>query len=265
MNPESRIQNPEFRIRQVLRFAIRNSYFVILLGCGSAPSRGETDGIRRRADEAFLRGDFGQAARLYEQVAASTPADRAWALAQAGKSRNGAAEWDAAVQAFTDALAAGPAPELRLQCLYFRSIAQAARLKFREALDDLAAVEAAPARGQAVREDDLIYRLGVTRMRAGDWAAGRRDLERLPSGSPLAGDASDRLALRAVCIQIARVPGEEDAQEAAGEARSKGIVTEIVKGPRDCLVVTGRFRNAADAQVELSRVRTIYRDAFILP
>jgi hypothetical protein len=116
-----------------------------------------------------------------------------------------------------------------------------------------------------VREDEFVYRLGVTKMRGGEWSAGRRDLERLPPDSPLAADAAGRLALRAVCIQIGRAPDEDDAKELAGEARSKGVVTEIIQGRSGFLVVTGRFRSAVDAQPELARVRAIYRDAFILP
>lgn len=244
--------------------------FLLLPGCGGNPARPEGDDLRRRADEAFLKGDFSQAAHHYERLATASPALRAWALVHAGLSRNGAADWDRAARSFGDALAASPAADLRLQALYYRSIAHAAKLRFREALEDLAAVEAAgaAARGAALAEDEFLYRIGVTRLRSGDWNAGRRDLERLVAGFPdsrWTDEASDRIALRATCIQIGRAGDAEDAKRIADEARAKGVVTETLKGPRDFLVVAGKFRTAADAQADLARIRAVYPDAFLIP
>jgi tetratricopeptide (TPR) repeat protein len=243
---------------------------MLAAGCGSNPPAENPQKLRADAETAFLSGEYAQAAAAYERLAKADPAGRTDALIWLGRSLNGAEQWDRAVKAFTDAIAARPGEVERLQALYFRGIAWAGAGRYRESLEDFLSVASVPQslRGQAVKEDEFVYRHALARIRMGDWAGGTNDLKAFAGGfpdSPLVNDARDRLALKSVCILVGRAKDAAAAKALIAEARAKGVPAEAVQGPRDVMVVTGRYRDAAEARLELPRVQVSFRDAFVVP
>lgn len=207
-----------------------------------------------RADAEFLLGSFSGAAHLYEQALAGAPeARRAEVLAQIGKCRLGAGDPEGAIRAFGEALAAGPAAELRAEIHYRRAAAHNSRWEPVEALADLGRAREACA--GAVKAEEFAYRLAVTTLRAGDWKGGRALLGEVASRWPRsreAADAKDRLALDAFRIQVARV------------RQPKGDTTPSAAG--DHLVLVGRFTRFPEAVREMERMRRAGQpDAFVIP
>jgi tetratricopeptide (TPR) repeat protein len=239
-------------------------------GCGTTTPAVKPEELRAKAEAAFLGGQFLQAADGFRQLAEASPADRPWALLQQGRSLNGAEQWEPAAKAFTDAIAARPPEDQRLQALYFRSFALAGAARYPESLADLRVLDSTPQslRGQAVKEDEFRYRFALARIRAGDWTGGQLDLKAFVSAfpqSPLLAEARDRLVLKGVVIVIGRARDAGAAKGLVAEARAKGFTADPVQGPRDQLVVVGPYRSAAEARTDLPRVQVAWRDAYIAP
>jgi tetratricopeptide (TPR) repeat protein len=250
---------------------MRRVVFVVSLffvaGCTPTQVRIDAPALKAAADEAFLAGNFARAAANYEDYAKTAPPDLAWTLLQLGKCHNGLEQWDRAAKDFTDALAAHPTDDQKLQGLYYRAIAYGGTGRYRESLADFQAISQVEHR-QAVKEDEFTYRHALAKIRAGDWLHGQAGLTAFITAhpqSPLVQDAKDRLALKSTCILIARAKDATAARTAIAEARSKGYSAEAIPGPRDVLIVTGSFKSATEARAELPRVQASYRDAFIVP
>ncbi len=240
-------------------------FSLFIAGCTSNPPKEDSQKLKLDAEEAFLKGEYGRAADSYRKYADTDPADKAWALLQLGKSLNGVELWEKAVKAFSDGMASRPSEPEKLQCLYYRAIAHGGLGNYRESLDDLNAVASAPF-GSALREDELRYRHALAKLRAGDWRGGQAALKAFAAAfpqSPMINDAKDRMALTSVCILLARARDAAAAKTLI--AGMKGVAAQAVAGPRDVMIITGSFKNATEARVELPRVQAAYKDAYIVP
>lgn len=227
-------------------------------GCSSSAPEPKREPNLARAEIEYLSGNYGRAAHLYEQALdAVDGARRSDVLAMIGRCRLGAGDSEAAIDAFGDALTAGPRPELRVELHYRRALAYNALWRPAEALSDLMRVREASdsVRGAAVRAEEFQYRLGVTTIRAGDWRGGRALLSEVASkfpGTREALDAKDRAAMTEFRVQVARVraPKSDSVPSASG----------------DHLVLVGHFARFGEAVREMERLRaTGHPDAFVVP
>ena len=240
-------------------------FSLLVAGCTAGPPPQDGQRLKTDAEEAFLRGDYARAADGYQKYADTRPADIAWALLQLGRSFNGAEQWDRAVKAFSDCLAMHPPEEQRLQALYYRAIACGGAGKYRESLDDFNAA-AAGRIDTAVPADEFAYRHALAKIRAGDWTGGQAALKAFTAAFPqsaMINDAKDRLALKSVCILLARAKDAAAAKTMI--AGMKGVVAQAVAGARDVMIVTGSFKSAAEARAELPKVQAVCKDAFVVP
>jgi tetratricopeptide (TPR) repeat protein len=248
----------------------------LIAACSSSPApKPDAGPSRAQADAEFLRRRDASAEREYEQLLLqAAPDQRGPLLIQLGRCRIGKGDFVGAVAAFDDA-ASSPLPEpLKIEAWYRRGLAQNALWRPDRALLDFLRVLEAPkeARESAIKVDEFLYRLGVTYLRLGMTAEGRRCLEQVLRDHPRSGDApeaKERLALKAIHIQIARTPNEVTAERRASEARTRGLAAEVLPSaatPAERLVVVGRFARFEDAVRDLQRVRGIgYADAFLIP
>ncbi|MBI2932692.1 MAG: tetratricopeptide repeat protein [Planctomycetes bacterium] len=235
-------------------------FLLCLAACSSAPvARREV--ALDQAHVEFLSGNYAHAAQLYERALPSLPdVRRAEALCWVGKCRLGAGDPEGAIAAFTEALSAGPSPELRVEVHYRRAAAYNARWQPVEALSDLIRVREAgeSLRGAAVRSEEYLYRLAVTMIRAGDWKGGRTVLGEVMARFPdtrEALDAKDRAGFDEFRVQIGRM---RDPKGMPGEA--------VPSAAGDYLVLVGRFPRFADAVREMEGLRrTGFPDAFVVP
>jgi tetratricopeptide (TPR) repeat protein len=246
-----------------------------MAACSSTPVAPDERPSRERADAEFIEGRFGQAEREYDKILLKAPAaERGPLLLMLGKCRLGKGDATGALGAFDEAIASSSPEPVRIEALYRRGIAHNVLWKPERALLDFRRVLEAPkeSRESAVKSDELLFRVGVTCLRAGMAEEGRRHLGRLLKEFPdstEAAEARERLALKAIHLQIARCPNEVTADRRASEARTKGLSAEILPSaasPSERLVVVGRFTRFEDALRELSRIRVMgYADAFPIP
>jgi tetratricopeptide (TPR) repeat protein len=250
----------------------------LLAACASPPppAAPPDDSARLRADAEFLQKRDGTAEREYERLlSTASNEERGPLLVQLGRCRLGKGDASGALSAF-DQAATNPASPLpvRVEAWYRRGIAHniqwrpdRALLEFRKVLD-------APkdARESAIKSDEFLYRLGVTCLRVGQSADGRKWLEQLVREhpeSPDAGEAKERLALKAMHIQIGRTPNESSATRKAADAKAKGLNVEVLgsaAAPGNRLIVVGRFTRFEDALRELEKIKSLgYADAFPIP
>jgi tetratricopeptide (TPR) repeat protein len=247
-----------------------------LVACSSGPApAAPTESSRMDADAEFLQRRDAVAEREYERLLRSTDAnDRGPLLIQLGKARLGKGDAAGAISAFDEATSL-PLPEpLLIEAWYRRGLAHNLQWRPDRALAEFRRVLDAPrgARESAVKSDEFLYRLGVTQLRLGQAAEGRKVLEQIVREhpeSPEASEARERLALKAMHVQIARAPNDITATRRASEARAKGLSVEVISSassPGDRLILVGRFSRFEDALRELERIRELgYADAFPIP
>jgi len=248
---------------------------VALAACSSTPVAPEDLPSRDRADAEFLDGRYSQAEREYERTLLKTPAsERGPLLVLLGKCRLGKGDASGAIAAFDEAIASSSPEPVRIEALYRRGIAHNVLWRPDRALLDFRRVMEGPkeARESAVKSDELLFRVGVTCLRVGMAEEGRRHLGQLLKEHPESTDASEakeRLALKAMHLQIARCPNEITADRRASEARVRGLQAEVIRSaavPGERLVVVGKFTRFDDALRELARIRSMgYADAFPIP
>jgi tetratricopeptide (TPR) repeat protein len=248
-----------------------------LSACSSSPPPVAVDSgdSRFNADAEFLQRRDGSAEREYERLLRTAPpGERGPLLIQLGRSRLGKGDAAGALSAFDEAVSASLPEPLKVEAWYRRGIAHnflwrpdRALLEFRRVLD-----ASKEARETAIKSDEFLYRLGVTYLRLGMAAEGRKCLDQIVREHPESSDAPEareRLALKAIHVQIARAPNEVTAARRASEARAKGLAAEVLtsaSAPGDRLVVVGRFTRFEDAVRELERIRGLgYADAFPIP
>ena len=248
----------------------------LLAACASPPpAPAPSDGSARlKADAEFLQKRDGTAEREYERLlATATNEERGPLLIQVGRCRLGKGDVSGALSAF-DQAASHPASSLpvRVEAWYRRGIAHNIQWRPDRALLEFRKVLEAPkdAREAAIKSDEFLYRLGVTCLRLGQSADGRKWLEQLVKEHPESSDVAEakvRLALKAMHIQIARAPNEAAATRRAADAKAKGLSVEVIgSGAGDKLVVVGKFAVFEDAIRELEKVKGLgYSDAFLIP
>ncbi len=248
----------------------------LIAACSSSPSPAPDSGTSRtQADAEFLQRRDGAAEREYERLLQSASADeRGPLLIQLGRCRLGKGDAAGAIAAFDEAASSSLPEPMKVEAWYRRGLAHNYLWRPDRALLDFVRVLEAPkdAREAAVKTDEFLYRLGVTYLRVGKAAEGRRCLEQVVKEHPESSDAPEareRLALKSIYVQIARAPNEVTAARRASEARSKGLAAEVLasaSSPGDRLIVVGRFAKFEDALRELERIRGLgYADAFPIP
>ena len=251
---------------------------LLLAACSSTPApapSSDPGSARLNADAEFLQRRDGPAEREYEKLLqGAAPQDRGPLLIQLGRSRLGKGDAAGAIRAFDEAVGAGLTESLKVEAWYRRGIAHNFLWRPDRALLDFRQVLAASkaAREGAIKTDEFLYRLGVTYLRLGMAADGRKCLDQLVRehpDSPDAPEARERMALKSMHVQIARAPNEITAARRASEARSRGLSAEVIasaSSPGDRLIVVGRFTKFDDAIRELDRIRGLgYADAFPIP
>lgn len=252
---------------------------VLLLAaaCSSTPPSAPSEPARSRfdADAEFLQRRDAAAERDYERLLqGAAPEEKGPLWIQVGRCRLGKGDGAGALAAFDEALAAGVSDSQRVEAWYRRGLAHNFLWRPDRALVEFRRVQDAPAslREAAVKTDEFLYRLGVTCLRLGMTAEGRKCLEGIVREHPDSTDAPEareRLALKAMHVQIARAPNEVTAKRRATEARAKGLPAEVIasaSSPTDRLVVVGRFTRFEDAIRELEKIRGLgYADAFPIP
>jgi tetratricopeptide (TPR) repeat protein len=247
-----------------------------LAACSSTPTAAPDSGPSRlNADAEFLLRRDGSAEREYERLLQTAPAgERGALLIQLGRSRLGKGDAAGALRAFDDALASSLSEPMKVEAWYRRGIAHNFLWRPDRALAEFQRVREASkeAREAAIKSDEFLYRIGVTYLRLGMAADGRKCLEQIVKEhpeSPDAAEARERLALKAMHVQIARAPNEITAARRASEARSKGLTCEVINSASasgDRLVVVGRFTKFEDTIRELEKIRGLgYADAFPIP
>jgi tetratricopeptide (TPR) repeat protein len=235
-------------------------FLLFLSACAVTPRQRQNPSLDQ-ADKEFLAGNYSQAAHLYEQALGGVSvSERPAVLAKIGKCLLGAGDAVGAASSFSDALAAGPSSELRVEIHYRRALAFNAQWRPLEALADLNRVREAPesVRGASVRTEEFLYRLGVTSMRACDWRGGQSVLRELIAKFPAAReslDAKDRVGLSEFRVQIGRTQSPKGAQGDAVPSAQGGYV-----------ILVGHFSRLADARAEMERLRQSgHADAFVVP
>lgn len=250
--------------------------FLAVLGCTSG---GNHDGEREaelldRAARDFLHENYSSAAFRYEQFLRLNPETpkRAWILAQVGLCRNGAGDFEGAIRAFDEALKAGSDAVLRLQIRFRRAVSLNLTDRPESALLDLAEVEAAPKdrRENAVKSAEFLRTLGVTAMRAGQWARGQKTLQQLVEQDPQNPEAATARALLAMKTFSVQVAGGVDERSAAGkvsELKSKGVVARAVALPErsGVSILVGEFSRYPEAVRERERLKALGIPGFVLP
>jgi tetratricopeptide (TPR) repeat protein len=258
---------------------VRHAFLLVLpvlVSCSSAPGPAPAPSpSRSQADAEFLLKRDASAEREYERLLPSaSTGERGPILIQLGRSRLGKGDAAGALRAFDEALGSSLPKPLEVEAWYRRGIAQNFLWRPDRALIEFKRVLDAPkdAREAAVKTDEFLYRIGVTYLRLGQAADGRKCLEQIVKDhpeSPDAPEARERLALKAIHVQIARAPNEVTAARRASEARAKGLSAEVLASSSpagDRLVVVGRFTRFEDAIRELDKVRGLgYADAFPIP
>ena len=241
----------------------------VLISCGGVEEKIEDPKDIGRADQLFLSGNYAKAAYLYQVHLDSFPetAERARLLFMIAKCRMGDRNWEKALIHLGGAMDAGPDKVMRVEIHYRRAIVLNALWKPHEALRELQVVESSHSsiRGRAIREDEFRFRLGVTRIRTGDWKRGKADLARVDRNSPLAGDARIRMTLDAFAVQIARCRDFSTAQRRVDEARKRGHDARAHDYESDFLVLVGAFPRFEGARAQADRLRSTYRGAFVIP
>lgn len=248
----------------------------VLVACSSTPAPApDADAARLEADAEFLQRRDGAAEREYERLLKTAATnDRGPLLIQLGKTRLGKGDAAGALAAFDEAATLPLTESLQVETWYRRGLAHNYLWRPDRALAEFRRVLDAPrgARESAIKSDEFLYRLGVTHLRLGQAAEGKKVLEQIlreHPDSPEAAEARERLALKAIHVQIARAPNEITATRRASEARAKGLLVEVISSassPGDRLIVVGRFSRFDDAIRELERIRGLgYADAFPIP
>lgn len=245
------------------------SVFCLLLSaCGSPePSPAPEQRLLDRAETAFLRRDYAQAAYLYDTALKEHPAfvPRSSVRLQLAKCRMGEERWDEAMRLLDEALASDPDETVRVEILYRRALVRNALWDPMAALRDLLAVEASSpsVRGRSVAEEEFRFRIGVTRIRAGDWRGGKGDLSKVPADGPFGAEARCRLGLDSFSVQIARAGDGETARRKVAEAARRGLAARIQD---DRLVLVGNFDRFEDARRHAEQLRGQgFEGAFVLP
>ncbi|HKS16801.1 MAG TPA: tetratricopeptide repeat protein [Planctomycetota bacterium] len=248
----------------------------LFMACSSTPDPApEAEASRHQADVEFLQRRDSAAEREYERLLQSAPSgERGPLLIQLGRCRLGKGDATGAIAAFDEAAASSLPEPMKVEAWYRRGIAQNFLWRPDRALADFRRVLEAPksAREAAIKTDEFLYRLGVTYLRLGMAAEGRKCLDQIVKDHPESSDAPEareRLALKTMHIQIARAPNEVTAARRVSEARAKGLSAEVLasaSAPGGRLVVVGRFSKFEDAVRELERIRGLgYADAFPIP
>ena len=251
------------------------------VGCSAAPSGRPGASGTAAADEAFRRGETAYLRGKYDQAAA---AFRSFLSRHPGHAREPEARFwlGGCLLVLDDATGARAQFE---QVLASRG-PEEWKTRARGGLGDLSRrdeawaaaagqyAQAAARNAGGLRQEEYLYWGGICRIRAGDGAAGRRDLERLvrefPSGTmaPLA-RAALAVEDRRFRVQVGafRDPAGARAEQADLKRRSVTAELRAVPGetPPRFLLLTGAYPDYPSAEREAERLKTLGIDAFPLP
>ncbi len=244
---------------------------LLLAACSAAePRRGE---LLSQAEEELLAERYATAAGKYEQFLEANPGypDRAEVLARIGRCLLGAGRLPEAVRRFDEAAAADPEPPLKWEIAFRRAVALRLQGNYAGAVEGFRQVAAAPSseRGRAVVADELRYEHGAALCRAGDWKAGKRELEAVSVHGPCGAKAQIVRDLPAFAVQVGAFESAGGARAQEGKLRALSLpcaVKEIRADRAFHVVSTGAFARFDDAQREAERLRRLgFPDAFVIP
>ena len=255
-----------------MRLLVCFALSALLAGCVSNPepsSLDRPDTQLERADVCFLKGDFEGAARWYLKYLKAHPrsSNSHKIRLQYAKCLLGQQKWYEALQPLQEVIDGAVEERTRIEAYYRRAVAYNALWNPREALQDLLFVERASLwlRGTVVREDELRYRLGTTRIRTGDWRGGRSDLERVDPGDKLGDDARIRASLDAFSVQVGSCVSAASANRLKERLVARGLNPRVRSAGKRHVVLVGTFSRFQEAVQEADRLSSTIDGAFPLP
>lgn len=221
------------------------------------------------ADESFLKGEFEKAGKWYLKYLEEHPRSsrRAEIRLQYAKCLLGQEKWYEALQPLREVIDGAVEERTRIDAYYRRAIAYNALWDPLKALQDLLFVEGASLwmRGTVVRENELRFRLGCTRIRTGDWSGGRSDLERVSPEDKLGDDARIRATLDVFAIQVGACSDAASAERLKVRLASRGLDPRVHSSRDRYVVLVGAFVSFRKAQGEAERLARTVEGAFVLP
>lgn len=245
---------------------------LLLAGCQDANR--QEHALLLAGEQAYEGEDYGGAVRkLTRYMDASPHRDgAARALYVRGMSQARLGRRDAAYTDLKQAVDLAPDADLRwragavLGTLYYEDHAwEAAARQFGDALRYM------PAETPA---DDILWRLGVSYERSGNWSLAvepfRQLAERFPQ-SRLADDARRRVEIRAghFAIQAGVFRTRKSADNLVLQLKDKGLPAYVQIEPRDGnqmnIVLVGRYQRYEAAYEQLAAVRRFIPDAIVWP
>src|SRR5262245_5523283 len=176
---------------------LKRGFVAVLLlaaACSSPPpASAPPEPMRSRfdADAEFLQRRDGAAELDYERLLQAAPPEEKGPLwLQIGRCRLGKGDGAGALAAFDEALTAGVSDTQRVEVWYRRGLAHNFLWRPDRALTEFRRVQDAPAslRESAIKTDEFLYRLGVTCLRLGMTAEGRKCLDRIVKEHPDSND-----------------------------------------------------------------------------
>lgn len=223
----------------------------------------------QEAEKEYLAERYSQAAGHYEAFLADNPgtAQRAEIRLMAGKCHLGAGRPDLAVASFDKALAADPAPGVRVEALFRRAVAFRQAGQADAALEGFRTVGAAAAadRDRGIQADEFRYEWAQAFFRAGEWKAGQAQLAAVSPNGPYGAKAKARQGLGAFTVQVASFESEAQARAEAGRVPA-GAVRPVQTDVLRHIVTSGSFARYDDAHREAEKLRRSgYKDAFVIP
>jgi tetratricopeptide (TPR) repeat protein len=237
-------------------------------GCQAGAMGRVNPQVLAKADEAFLREQYSQAAGLYEAFLQDNPNDpaRAELRLQAGKARAGAGQPDAALQQFDLALGAQPESSLKWELQFRKAVVLRLMGDPARAVSLFRLVAQAPAseRGRAVSSDELHWEYAAALFRAGDFKGGQAELGKVGPKGPYERKLLPRLGLTGFTVQVGAFSDRAAAEVEA--AKVKGALKPVVFDKVLYIVTSGLFARYDEALLEADRLRRLgYREVLVLP
>jgi tetratricopeptide (TPR) repeat protein len=266
-----------FAARSLARAAAASLVGVVVMGCQpSTPA-----GAQKQLDDAtaaFASKDYPRAIREADAVIAATPTGPAAVDAYYIKGRaledtvskgnaEAAANLNAARQAYTQALAAGPNPQQ--EGLIRASLADVCYWQ-----DDYATAadegrKAEPLLKAPGQKAWVLYRLGLSLQRQGRFVEADQTFNKVIATYPnteQARRAEARKEMRAFVVQLATFSGRAGADKLSADIRKAGLTPQVLVDPQGRHVVSvGPLVSYDEARGVKAKFAAQYPDAVIIP
>ena len=248
--------------------------FLVLPGCGTEasapPARAGDPSARAEGEQAFLRGDYAEAAERFSLAAEAGDAEAAvWQGRALMKLEN----WSQAERAFRASLRLPGEPGWQARLGQADALLVLGRPE--EAAKALRTLADDPRALKTLEPALVLYKTAVAEMRCGNWEeAGTRlrEVSRTWPGTPWAVQADERRADvldRRFSVQLGVYAQSEAADKRITELRSAGIAASSIpvrRGGADLFAVRGgTFATYREAVSETVRLKGLGEDGVVVP